>query len=360
MQDRVVAHAERRGDFAGDDRLADQELARRSAVVVVIVDEAVVERQEAIILERLIAHRHRREQQLRMRVDFVRLGDEGRERIAGLDRALEVDVVGEGANQFVDDGVGQALLERGLVDALVEAHAAVVLLLRIGALGGVAAQRHRHVDAVVVDRDRRLELLVGVDRYARDRRRPAFGRRLVVLQDDLLSLGDGRFSAPGAESGEDRLGGVLARAVGAQQILECFAASQLHQAFAAVGPGARGGLDGVRDVFRHHAHFDRSERSAGALGAARRVGREPSGSMPAWLVRISSICGGSGGALSPAAVALVISTTCACASASVSSPVAAAASPAVRSRWENATSASSCIGPDRPARRPFRPSRSSP
>ena len=67
--------------------------------------------------------------------------------------------------------------------------------------------------------------------------------------------------------------------------------------------------------------------------------------MPAWLVRISSICGGSGGALSPAAVALIISTTCACASASVSSPVAAAASPAVRSRWENATSASSCIGP---------------
>ena len=173
VQDRVEAHAERRGDFARDDRLADQEFARRSAVLVVIVDQAVVGRLEAIIFEHLIAHRHRREQQLGTRIDVVGLGDERRDRIAGLGGALEVDVVDESANHFVDDRARQALLERGLVDALIEAHAAVVRLVRIGALArpGVAAQRHRHVGAVVVEGDRRLELLVGVDRNARDRRR---------------------------------------------------------------------------------------------------------------------------------------------------------------------------------------------
>ena len=70
-----------------------------------------------------------------------------------------------------------------------------------------------------------------------------------------------------------------------------------------------------------------SIEAKGALGADvadRRVGeRDPSGSPVAWLVRISSSCGGSGwaGVRGSSARAFIVSTTCACASASDSSPV---------------------------------------
>src|SRR6202789_4330506 len=80
----------------------------------------------------------------------------------------------------------------------------------------------------------------------------------------------------------------------------------------------------------------------------------PSVSTLAWVVRISIICGGIWGWRSPAAASVLIhSTTCAWASASVSSPLTAAASAAVMSRLENATSESSGAGPGSSGTSPF-------
>ena len=171
-------------------------------------------------------------------------------------------------------------------------------------------------------------------------------RRLVELQDDLLPFGDGRLAALRAERGEDRARRLLARAVGAQHVLECFAVTHLHQPFAAVALGVGGRLDRVGDIFRAPCAL-RSRRTARwrsprrrSRRRARRADRRP----PGWCAS-AAFAAAAAARLSPAADALTISTTCACASASVSSPVAAAASWVVRSRWENATSASSCIGP---------------
>ena len=204
-QDRMVAHAEPGGHFSADDRLADQELASRAAVFVVIVDQVVVGRLKTIVFEQLIAHRDRGEQQLRMRLELVGVGDESDQRIAGLHRALEIDVVGEGAHHFVDDRPRQPLLQRGLVEALVEAHPAFV---RSGtrALGdrGVAMQR----DGNIVRRGRRSRSSPSAVR----RNKPKFGAigaglssvGVRELQDDLLPLGDRRLAVLEAESLKNR------------------------------------------------------------------------------------------------------------------------------------------------------------
>ena len=192
--------------------------------------------------------------------------------------------------------------------------------------GAVAAQGHRHIVAVVVDRDRRLELFVGVDRDARDRRRLAFGGRLVELQDDLLPLGDRRLAALARRT---RRGSPRPRPC-SRRWRAARPRTFRRDAFA---PAVRGRRLGVAGALTALVTFSGTMRTSieakGAFaldGAGRRVG-ECAERIDARLAGAhQQHLRGERGALSPAAVALSISTTCACASASVSSPVAAAAS----------------------------------
>jgi len=95
MQDRMIAHAERRRHFPLRDRFAHQEFAHRPAVLVVKIDHVVVGRLESVVLERLVADGHRRAQKLGPRIDVVRVGIKRLDRIARRSRALEIHVICE-------------------------------------------------------------------------------------------------------------------------------------------------------------------------------------------------------------------------------------------------------------------------
>ena len=115
-------------DAVGE-RLADQELLRALAGVVVEVDEAVVGRLEAVVAPGLAAGRQRREQHLALAVGaFVLAGKQNLERVAGLHAALEIDVVRIDADEVFDQRARHLIAQRGLVDALVEPHAPAVVL----------------------------------------------------------------------------------------------------------------------------------------------------------------------------------------------------------------------------------------
>ena len=104
-------------------------------------------------------------------------------------------------DESVDHRLRQALFQRGLVEALVEAHAARIRRrrrLRSARLRR-RVRRHRRIGAVVVDGDGRLELIVGIDRDPGDPRSRAADGRLLGQQDDLLPFADGRLAVLDAE-----------------------------------------------------------------------------------------------------------------------------------------------------------------
>ncbi len=134
-------------------RLAHQELLRALAVVVVVVDQAVVRGLEAVELLGLAADGQRREQHfvaaLGARRRLFVAGIEHFEVVAGLHLALEIDVEGIHADQFVDQRARDVVAQRGFVDALVERHAGGGGLLA-GVLGVL---HHLGVDILGIDRD---------------------------------------------------------------------------------------------------------------------------------------------------------------------------------------------------------------
>ena len=92
------------------------------------------------------------------------------ERVARRRLALEVDVVGIDADHFVDDRARNLVAQRGLVNALIEAHAGAVVLLfllidagdrRIGAL-----HIDQHVVAEIGQRDHGIDRAVADDDHA--------------------------------------------------------------------------------------------------------------------------------------------------------------------------------------------------
>ena len=60
---------------------------------------------------------------------FVLAGEQDLERVAGLHAALEIDVVRIDADEVFDQRARHLVAQRGLVDALIEPHAAAVVLL---------------------------------------------------------------------------------------------------------------------------------------------------------------------------------------------------------------------------------------
>ncbi len=112
-------------------------------ILVVVIDQAVVGRLEAIEFLDLAADGERGEQHVVAAVGgrrFIFAGVQHFERIAGLHLALEIDVVGVDADQFVDDRPRNLVAQRGLVDALIEPHAGrVVFVVRLRSF-----RRHRY------------------------------------------------------------------------------------------------------------------------------------------------------------------------------------------------------------------------
>jgi hypothetical protein len=206
-------------------------LADRPAILVVKIDHPVVGRLEAVIFENLVMRRHGGVEQFGARIDVVGLRIESFDRIARGGRALEIDVIGEGFDHFVDARARDALFERRFKQALIEVHAPRIFVL---AAAGLArrrrAHRHRHISAGVVDGDRRFELFVRIDRNAADPGDMS-RRRLIILQDDFLPFLDGLFAALGAERRDDGRDRILGGAVRAQNILDRLAMAHHHEAF---------------------------------------------------------------------------------------------------------------------------------
>ena len=266
----MVAHAERRSHLPLGNRFAQQEFSGGAAVLVIVVDQVVVRRLKPVIFVRLVADRHRRVEQFRARVDLVGLGEERLDRIAGSGRALKVDVIGEDAHDNVDQGLGQSLLERGFIEALVEAHAARFAVLRgSGLAGGLSvAPRDRRIGAAVVDRDGRFELVVGIDRRrarsaaSRPACRGSSGRRRIFCPSPT---GDSPCLTPKAAR--------MAVAASAVAPFAFSTSSKLSPWRIWIELLARrrvlrsGRLRHVGDVLGDHAHFDRSKRRVRAHAA---------------------------------------------------------------------------------------------
>ncbi len=128
MKQRMDAPAERRGLEADRDRLAHQEFLRAFAAIVIIVVLAVVGGAEVVVFLALAADGQRRIAHLMGAVAVGVLGIEHVERVARLHFALEVDIVGIDADHFVDHRLRNVVAQRGLVQALIERHAAVRLI----------------------------------------------------------------------------------------------------------------------------------------------------------------------------------------------------------------------------------------
>ena len=120
----MAAVTETRAHDSVGDRLAHQELLQRAPALVEVVDAAVVGGLEAVDAARFAADGQRRVQDLgplaASSAGFVVEGVDQLQRIARRDPALEIEVVGEDADQLLDRGFRHLLPHHRLVEALVE------------------------------------------------------------------------------------------------------------------------------------------------------------------------------------------------------------------------------------------------
>src|SRR6266567_4501420 len=164
----MVTPAEARRDVAVRDRLAYQEFLRALPALVVVVDEIVVAGLIAIEFSGFPTGGQQREQHLRFAVlagIFVVAGKQDLEGIAGLDPALEVDIVGIDAYEIVDHRARYVIAQPCLVDALIKSNSlAVVVVVAAGGGDSVGvAHIDGHVFAELGPRDHGLDRGVGGD-----------------------------------------------------------------------------------------------------------------------------------------------------------------------------------------------------
>ncbi len=207
-----------------------------------------------------------------MRLVVVGVGDKGGHGVAGLRRTLEVDVVDEGVDEILDDGLGQSLLERRLVETLVKAQAPFRGVRRRAARGVALRAGHIYIFAVVLDRDGGAQLVVAVDVDAGDAAAEIGVLGVGILQDHLLPVGYRRPAALGSERRQNGGGDRGRRPVIAQDLVERRAVLGPDQPLRG---GAHSSLLRARHaghVLRNHAHRQRRKRYAGRQIAGRRVG----------------------------------------------------------------------------------------
>ena len=170
----MAPQAETGAHDAGEHRLADQELLRALAGLVVIVDQPIIRRLEAVEFLHFAADGQRGEQHVVAAVGGRGLffaGVEHFEGVAGLHLALEIDVVGVDADQVFDDRARDPVAQSGFVDALVEANAGrVVLVVAVfgifGDLGVDVPHVDRNIFAGIRERDDSVDRRFTGDNHA--------------------------------------------------------------------------------------------------------------------------------------------------------------------------------------------------
>ena len=264
-EDGVAAAAKARAHDRIVDRLADQELFRALAGLVVEIDDRVVGGLETVVFLGFAADGEGSEQHLGFigAGAFVFTGKEHVKRVAGLHLALEVDVVGVDANHVLDDGGRHLVAHRGLVDALIEPHPGSIVFIVIAGVGGFGDGVH----ALHVDRDVFAE--IGQRRHCFDGGfigddhpiglQPLSGALACGRHQNaqLLAFLQPAFAAAGAERAGDGFCFLRRGALVPQDRSDGIALLDHVNAF--VGRIAAGGLffrlRQQGDVFRHHPGF---------------------------------------------------------------------------------------------------------
>ena len=270
----MFAGAEARSHDGVVDRFADQEFLRALSGLVIIVDDVIVGGLEAVEFLDLAADRERGEQHVVLGFDarrFFLAGIEHVEGIAGLRLALEIDVVGIDADQFVDDRARDLIAQRGLVDALVEAGAfAVVIVVVVAGIGDLRVDA-RHVDRDVFSHIRqrhdRLDGAFVGDNHA-DRLLPLAAENLREKNAQSQALFKAIVAAARSENGGDRLDLFRRRSEIAQDGRNVVALLDRDRTLApgiAAGRLVRG-FRKQRDVFRDDAGLET------AIGIGRGIG----------------------------------------------------------------------------------------
>ena len=100
----MAAHAEPGAEHAGGHRLAHQEFLRALALLVIVVDDAVIGRAEAVEALADAVERECGEEHLRLAGVGILVGQrvEDLDRIPRTDAGLEIDVIGEDADELLD------------------------------------------------------------------------------------------------------------------------------------------------------------------------------------------------------------------------------------------------------------------
>src|SRR5712692_2952490 len=198
----MVSRAEAGAENATRHRLAHQKLFRALAGFVIKIDNTVVAGLETVVTP-LLAAGYQRSVEHVVAVTLV-IGIEHVERISRAHLALQIDVEGEIANHVVYHPLGDLVLERGLVNALIEPHALAVIVLVIADHGEahVARLLDRHVTAVIGDRDRAFVALIAEDR---DAQRPDLAALAALHQEtNALAFLQPALLAARAEGIDDR------------------------------------------------------------------------------------------------------------------------------------------------------------
>src|SRR5579872_5787441 len=264
-EDRMAAAAEARAHDGVVDRLADQEFLRAFAGLVIVIDHRVVRGLEAVIFLGFAADRERSKKNfgfVAVGAAVVFAGEEDVERIARLHLALEVDVVGIDPDHVLDHVLRHLVAQRGLVNALIEANPAsvivVIVAIVVGGVGGGVQARYIDGDVFAEIGQRRYRFdrgIIGDDDAVGLKPLAGTGRRHQDTK--LLAFLQAAVAAAGAERDGNRFGFLRRCALLAQDRDDAIAL--LHGMNAFAGRVAAGdlvlGLRQQRDIFGHHAGF---------------------------------------------------------------------------------------------------------
>src|SRR4051812_28707168 len=284
-EDRMAPVAEARAELALRDGLAHQEFLQRAPALVKVLDGAVVGRLIAVDAAGLAPERQAGVEDFGpIAAVFLVESVENLEAVAARHPLLEVHIIAEDPYELLDGLARQVVLEGGLVEAFVEAHAALVAVLL--ALLGRAAPRgralrvlvdrrgHGNIRAAIVDGGDALDAVLAEQDDAHDLA-PVGGPGARPEENaNALAFRERRGPRPPSKRRHDRGDLVVARALRLERGLEGLAALQREVALLERRlAGAGLDLRQRGEVLRDDPHLDRVEGRFDGAGVAERLRR---------------------------------------------------------------------------------------